>query len=355
MIIEFSVWGPDFDHKAIYDRLVASLDVTEVILYHQQEWEYITFPYFDQVAELCFFRRIPFKIIICTSAFVKPVHDVRNLKYSRVTIINWGTFWISDYMFNASAPWQTGYLRGQPDKYLYPFVSMNAKPHMHRCLMIDLLASRNLIDVGAVSWLEITNVDDTSQFGGILPSVFRGYQYKYWTPEIMRLSEPQQSGEFSNYYSQPEEYFHSFMQLIAESQASTQQMMSEKTFMPLFHRKPFLVLAATGHYALFTDYGFKLYDEIFDYSFDSEPDIEKRANMIIDNVEKIRNYSQDEFKSLYQTLMPKLEYNYNLAVHLATDINQVPKIILDACLDPTKVSCSPSLVNFIKQYNSHVK
>ena len=39
MKIEFSMWGPDFNHAAIYDRLVASSDVTEVVFYCQQEWE----------------------------------------------------------------------------------------------------------------------------------------------------------------------------------------------------------------------------------------------------------------------------------------------------------------------------
>lgn len=350
MKIEFSMWGPDFNHAAIYDRLVASSDVTEVVFYCQQEWEYTAFKYFDKVAEVCFHRRIPFKIVICTSAWVKPLHDVRNLKYNRVEIFNWGTFWISDFMFNARSPWNTGYLIGQPDEYTYPFVSMNAKPHPHRSLMIDLLAKRRLIDIGAISWLEVATGE--APLSGLLPSVDRGYQYMYWTPEIKRLTEPRPSTpDGFSFYNQPEEYYQSFMQLVVESQAITQHMMSEKTFMPVFHRKPFLVLAASGHFELFTDYGFKLYDEIFDYSFDSEPDLEKRANMILDNVEKVRNFSQDEFKSLYQLLMPKLEYNYNLAAHLATDINLVPKIILDACQDTTNMMCSRNIVNFIKQHD----
>lgn len=36
--------------------------------------------------------------------------------------------------------------------YKYPFISMNNRPHSHRCVFMDYMSKHELIDKGAVAW-----------------------------------------------------------------------------------------------------------------------------------------------------------------------------------------------------------
>ena len=117
--------------------------------------------------------------------------------------------------------------------------------------------------------------------------------------------------------------------------------------MPLFQKKPFIVLGRHGHHALLRYYGFLLYDELFDYSFDYDPILEHRCDAIAGNIIRISKMTQYEMSSMYQTLLPKLEYNYNLARKIALDKNNIPEIINESFQDPSNNLCSRDVVDFI--------
>ena len=52
-------------------------------------------------------------------------------------------------------------------------------------------------------------------------------------------------------------------------------------------KKPFIVFSCVDFHKMLSELGFKLYDEVIDYSFDSEPNIEIRAEKFTKNVSKI--------------------------------------------------------------------
>jgi hypothetical protein len=225
---------------------------------------------------------------------------------------------------------------------------MNAKPHDHRCLMMDILAKHNLIDRGAVSWLELAYKGENIR-PGELTSVVRGnYKYKYWTPVIKRLTETNPN-QF-NIFNVPAEYKQSFVQLVVES-CDRHHMASEKTWMPILYKKPFITLAAPNYHRLLQAYGFKLYDEYFDYSFDSDPDINVRAEAVAQNIARMASYPLIAQQKIYKRLLSKIEFNYDLALSLAIDINQIPEIIMERYQDPDNKYCSRDLVDFISHYN----
>ena len=55
--------------------------------------------------------------------------------------------------------------------------------------------------------------------------------------------------------------------------------------------------------------GFKLYDELFDYSFDSNSSFEVRWKNIMRQCDKILEMDRDDIKRIETILQPKLEYN----------------------------------------------
>ena len=71
----------------------------------------------------------------------------------------------------------------------------------------------------------------------------------------------------------------------------------------------FLTIGGPGWYRHFQDMGFKLYDELFDYSFDSNPSFEERWKNIMKQCDKILDMDPLEIQRIETTLQPKLEHN----------------------------------------------
>jgi hypothetical protein len=195
----------------------------------------------------------------------------------------------------------------------YPFVSLNHRSHPHRCMMMDFIAQKNLIDSGAITWHHT-----------LYPGQEVDYPWQHFEPRVMQLST-----NFNDcWLNPPDEYFNSFCQLISESTlAST--IMSEKTLMAIYFMKPFLVQSAPRFYEGMDELGFLRYDEIFDYSFDLEEDDTIRTEMIVDNITRIANLSIEQLSELHKQLEPKIMHNFNNAVRLATDKNTWPALLLE--------------------------
>jgi hypothetical protein len=71
--------------------------------------------------------------------------------------------------------------------------------------------------------------------------------------------------------------------------------------------------------------GFVNYDEIFDYSFDTEPDLHIRYEKIIENVKRLSVLSREELTELYKKLWPKVIHNKRVAMDY---VNDLPKEVL---------------------------
>ena len=326
-IVDFHIWHPTLNKDSV-DILHRPGPVDKIILYAHQEFDYTKFIHFEFVSDYSFRHNIPFYVVICTSEYVKPLHPV-SIRYKNVKIINWGTYYLSETLHRISKdprwPGRT------PESYIYPFISMNCKPSEHRQSMMDLLAKYDLINIGALSWLEwpIGRITD--------------YDYKYWSPQLLRLTEVVPG---VNQFMAPAEYNSSFMQLVTESSVS-HLVMSEKTCMPLFQKKPFLVLGSPGFYSMLQDYGFSMYDEIFDYAFDQVQDLSERCDAIASQVSMLSRLSTPDLNELYRTVSDKIEYNYNRATQLALDINNIPSLMKEECRGPGNIFRAGDIIDFI--------
>ena len=327
MILSFSFWQHERNH--IHIKVIDTDTIVEkIVLYAQHEWEYSAFEYFEKLVDFANLRDIPFIIVLCTTNFSGPLHDTTNERYKNIKLAYWKTFWLSTVAANMNILQYE-----ETDEYSYPFISLNNHAHYFRSLMMDTLAKYNLIDNAAITWHEDN---------------YRNYDYKYWIPDIRILDALYRVSPGLN-FRLPNEYSRSFMQLVAES-SELHNIMSEKTCMPLFFGKPFLVLGPVGFHEMLTvEYGFQLYDEIFDYSFDKEQNLDTRCDMLLQNVKRVYNLSTDELKDLHSKILPKLLFNSNLARQLALDIDNIPVIINESFNDPENIYCSRDIVNFINE------
>jgi hypothetical protein len=222
----------------------------------------------------------------------------------------------------------------------YPFISMNKAPKVHRAIMMDMLAKHDIMDKGVVIWRELNQT----------------HQFEHWNQEIMLRDQTDNRMLFQQ-ETLPLEYALSFMQLVTESH-ETNFSLSEKTAMPLFFNKPFLVAGSMHYHKLLKEMGFKLYDELFDYSFDDVSDIKVRYDLIAENIKKYSNKSTTELKELYDMVYEKCVYNKKVALRLATNSSLVPTVWRDLINYQlvNNISSYPETINnFIKTNESKFK
>ena len=87
----------------------------------------------------------------------------------------------------------------------------------------------------------------------------------------------------------------------------------------------FLVWSVPNFHKSLQEIGFELYDEIFDYSFDSIENSNQRLDALLDQVEKIIDI---DYQTAYNLVADKAERNYNKMMDIRFDISLVPDSIL---------------------------
>jgi len=205
-------------------------------------------------------------------------------------------------------------LRPGITEYKHYFTSLNNRPRPHRIQTMDLLAKYDLIDGNAISFLAEG-------------SSLKTLNFSIWKPKILKLSDGYKYPSAVSFTGN--EYLDSFAQLITET---TDQcfFLTEKTLLPLMIGKPFIACNIQGFHKILKRLGFELYDEIFDYSFDSEPDQTKRFDMAIQNFVELSKIPKKDLKHLYNKVRDKLLFNRMKTLAIPTDINSYPDEIKEA-------------------------
>ena len=93
---------------------------------------------------------------------------------------------------------------------------------------------------------------------------------------------------------------------------------TEKIMIPILFKKPFLNLGPLNGLEILKSYGFKTFNSIIDESYDKEVDLDKRMDMVLDELERLSKIDLNE-------LTPILDYNYTLLL----DMNKNKKKYLE--------------------------
>lgn len=277
---------------------------SKIILVNWQEHEY-TRPYgetsiFYEMNQFCIDRNIPLEVITGTSEYAAPLHDKADRRFTNLKVIHFPYHctilglhsFLSEDSYNIIEKNEIyqAYIENANKNFQFPFICLNSKPHAHRCLQMDLLAKHNLIDNNAISW------NSWYDYQGRDISKSLEYDWKYWFPKCLILDElPTERLGWNGIL--PKQYINSYAHLVTESSANS-LFISEKLVTPLLFNKPFLVSGAKNYHKMLQDYGFELYDEIFDYAFDSVNDIELRYSMLCQNLEDLQTRDLNKLKAL---------------------------------------------------------
>lgn len=319
------------NHDVFLEEIVNEQDnISDVLLDSLTEAEctYMS-PFLENCLDLCKALNLPVTLISpYDPKFMKPFARMSDPRWKSVHIVSWPLFWLSRTFSYMGAPKQQQYNKDNgmdlfdnnvclsQTEFKFLFISLNNISKNHRCLLMDLLAKHELIPRGAISWLDIRRELDSVRHlipDGMTDSEYDGYPYQYWKPEILLLDQTKE--EKFNQEILPLEYKDSFMQLVPETEED-HFFLTEKTSVPLLFNKPFLVAGCVNYHKILESFGFKLYDEIFDYSFDSIEDCRERFQGIVNNIDRLKNQNLLELR---EKIKDKLIYNRKLALDYVFD------------------------------------
>ena len=259
--------------------------------------------------------------------------------YDRV--YHYGTFWLN-YGFNGilEVDKKTGQIQSpilvkqvnQPIEHL--FICKNAHPHHHRCAMLDALALHDLIEPNLVTFASnhMEHTDWTQSLG---------YDWNTWTPESLSIEHTKED----QWYGVPTQYAKTWLEIVCESSVKA-EFFTEKTVKPLLYEKPFVILGPPGMNATLKKWGFKLYDEIFDYEFDNISDYRVRALHIAQQLadwQQELNKQPQRVYDLKKRMVQKTRYNL---------IHFLELVLEDKHIDPDLreiLNCLPNEQNYDHQ------
>lgn len=107
----------------------------------------------------------------------------------------------------------------------------------------------------------------------------------------------------------PDIYNSSYFSVVLETvvpEANTFSMFSEKEAKPIIAKRPFLIGGSQNHLKAFRSLGFKSFNDVFDESYDDEPNETKRFAMMLDEMHRI---SQLDPLKVYEKLFHVLDHN----------------------------------------------
>lgn len=223
------------------------------------------------------------------------------------TVHSWPDYFLFRSYANLSANFQ-------PNDIEKIFICLNTKAHYHRCMMIDRLHQKKLLEKGYFSWHDMPSYTSKTQ-----------YIWKSWDPKKVTLSDDYNVYDGNHLKSQhtiPDESNKSFMFLVNET-CTDRIFVTEKTWHPILIGKPFLSFASPNFHKYLQQLGFVLYDEIFNYDFDNILNDYERCKQIVLEVENISNL---DLNQLNNTIQEKIIYNQNHAIELLKTQKNVPNV-----------------------------
>jgi hypothetical protein len=295
------------------DQLISELEkdksYTDVVIFGPEEHELGMF-FLD--AEFIMFKRfLNYHNVNLKMILGAPTNSILNYRYRFKDVKElspWHTFFANFIIFY-NANYKTSPC-GHNSVINKHFTSMNGRSHPWRCMFIDYMYKYNLFDKGYISW---HNSDNWEYM----------YDFKWWTPKKLNFDKnwDNPSDGFYDIYRPPLEFKDSLFSVISESNLET-IFVTEKTYIPIYHKRPFIIFGAPYTHQYLKSLGFMLFDEIIDYSFDSVDDDEKRCDMFMKEVAKLCNAN---IEKLRKKSITKVEHNFNNLLKIVENKKIVPK------------------------------
>ena len=254
--------------------------------------------------------------IVCGSEYQYHIHksqsifgDSRIIEY--INILPWGTSLLhfTIHFFKRHIPdYNEKINRGN---FEHLFLSYNNRARYHRCQLMDELAKNNLIKDGLISWRMIDYNNN--------------YEFKYWNQTLLNIDLNDDGKQLTHEWGENIINTNSFLTIVPES-SDDFLFVTEKTFKAILLEQPFICLGFMNQNYILEEYGFELYHEIIDYSFDYKPNLKERIDGVIDNLLNLKGRNLNELNELVKE---KIKRNKKRALEIIEKDSFLPKELID--------------------------
>ena len=197
--------------------------------------------------------------------------------------------------------------------------SFNGSPHVSRKLLTSILKKFNFFNSAYCSKNFSFSTDNVS---GHLGEYLKDNQLQLYEKFFLNDNAFCQTvysfghhrfDHHQNIYRLESKLTDSFLHIVSETMATSYwPFVTEKFLYSIVTRGLFLTYAQPGwHNHIQNHYGFKLYNKLFDYKFDSIQNPVERLVELVSMISKFSVLSSDDWKDLYLLEQDTIEYNYN--------------------------------------------
>jgi hypothetical protein len=193
------------------------------------------------------------------------------------------------------------------------FICLNANSSFHRVKLITKLHETNIIDKCYWSWLRRHGSEEwdnhLEKCDGNNTAIFDFRKTKELDMSLEDLEIHINQDAVSDFYYLTD----SLIDIGIETTPEHYQFISEKTWKPYLHGKVSFFFNCQSYYAILKNLGFELYDEIFDYSFDTIKDTDERETAYYNELKRISEIPIDELQKKILSIKDKILRNRNHA------------------------------------------
>lgn len=217
------------------------------------------------------------------------------------------------------------------------YINLNRCIRMHRVALLSLLYSNNLIDDGYNSfilerygdhnhinrswqdWLKLSNsllknhnIDSFLELDKRFPMLLDtdGFHFN------LAYTDQNPIKKFVD---------KSLLSLVTETNfiAGKPLFLTEKTFKPIGMKHPFILVSCKGTLKFLRSLGYKTFDGIIDETYDNESDDCKRLELVINELNRIKQLSPSEIDVFKSNALPIVEHNYNVLMNKKTYLQEL--------------------------------
>lgn len=191
----------------------------------------------------------------------------------------------------------------QPGHKPYRFLYLNGADRPHRAQLWKQLDQLGVLGQSLRSYLGYSNQPD--QISDIPKATIDPYYECPWIDSGVTQLDIKDYNTFclnffrigfTEGYIVPNQYADTYFTVVTESITEVDaRFVSEKTYKPLLAGHPLIVLSTPGHLAYLKQLGFKTWSPFIDESYDEEPDLTRRINMVSDEIHRLCHVDPDQF------------------------------------------------------------
>lgn len=136
-------------------------------------------------------------------------------------------------------------------------------------------------------------------------------RYSTWLGQCHNFGVAIDSGGWPDGCPSMDLYLKSWWEVVPETFSDGSLYVTEKTIKAIATMTPFLTVASQWQLRYLRQLGFQTFSPIIDETYDREPDLERRIDLIINTMQCIQSQNPN---TLYQKVLPMLQHNHR---HLA--------------------------------------